>query len=197
VPGAGRRYRRPAASEPFPYVSIHDNHFSLFGLPVRFALDEQALDSAYKRVQGQVHPDRFVSATAAERRVAMQWAARANEAQQTLRSPLRRASYLCELHGISIDAESNTAMPDEFLLHQLKWREDLDEARSSGERDRFEALAGEVRALESDTIARIARAIDESRDFAAAAALVRQLMFIERFGGELEAASHSAELGAG
>jgi len=54
-----------------------------------------------------------------------------------------------------------------------------------------------VRALESDTISRIARAIDESRDFAAAAALVRQLMFIERFGSELEAASHSAELGAG
>jgi len=48
---------------------------------------------------------------AAERRVAMQWAAQANEAFRTLRSPVARAAYLCERNGQPIGAESNTAMP--------------------------------------------------------------------------------------
>ena len=86
------------------------DHFALFDLPVRFALDDGELEQAYRRVQAQVHPDRFASAGAAERRVAMQWAARANEAFRTLRSPVARAAYLCERHGQPIEAESNTAM---------------------------------------------------------------------------------------
>ena len=60
------------------------NHFELFQLPARFALDMSALDAAYRDVQGKVHPDRFINASSAEKRVAMQWATRANEAYQTL-----------------------------------------------------------------------------------------------------------------
>ena len=42
------------------------NHFDLFHLPARFEVDMDALDAAYRDVQGQVHPDRFVNATDAE-----------------------------------------------------------------------------------------------------------------------------------
>ncbi len=105
------------------------DHFQLFDLPPRFALDMAALDSAYRSVQGQVHPDRFAAGTAAENRVAMQWATQANEAYRTLKSPLKRAAYLCERAGVPIDAESNTTMPTEFLMQQLQWREALDDAR--------------------------------------------------------------------
>jgi molecular chaperone HscB len=52
---------------------------SSFNLPQQFAVDAAALDSAYRDVQSRVHPDKFVSATDAEKRVAMQWATRANE----------------------------------------------------------------------------------------------------------------------
>ena len=69
------------------------DHFQLFDLPPSFALDMAALDAAYRRVQGQVHPDRFAAGTAAENRVAMQWATQANEAYRTLKSPLKRAAY--------------------------------------------------------------------------------------------------------
>jgi molecular chaperone HscB len=71
----------------------HPDHFALFALPARFALDETALESSHKAVQTRVHPDRFATGTAAERRVAMQWAARANEAI-ALKSPRLRAAYL-------------------------------------------------------------------------------------------------------
>ncbi|MFA9216411.1 MAG: Fe-S protein assembly co-chaperone HscB, partial [Sphingomonadaceae bacterium] len=106
------------------------NHFELFQLPQRFALDTSALDVAYRDVQGRVHPDKFVNATDAEKRVAMQWATRANEAYQTLKNPQKRAQYLCELHGVDLQTESNTAMPMAFLMQQMEWREALGEARA-------------------------------------------------------------------
>jgi DnaJ-domain-containing protein 1 len=49
--------------------------------------------------QSQAHPDRFANAGDAERRVAMQWAAHANEAYRTLRQPLKRAIYLLHLRA--------------------------------------------------------------------------------------------------
>ena len=76
-----------------------------------------------------MHPDRFAAEGAAAQRVAMQWAVRVNEAYQRLKDPLKRAAYLCELHGAPIDAENNTAMPRDFLMQQMEWREALDDAR--------------------------------------------------------------------
>jgi len=178
-------------------VPIQDNHFDLFGLPMRFALDERALEEAYKRVQGQTHPDRFAAGTAAERRVAMQWAARANEAFQTLRSPLRRAAYLCELNGAQIGAETNTAMPASFLAHQMQWREELDEARAAPDRARLLALVDDVVGVRNATLRQIESALDHAHDYQAAAGLVRQFMFIEKFGEELGAAAEVAAVGAG
>ena len=64
------------------------NHFELLGVPASYAVDAAQLESRYRDLQGQVHPDRFASASEAERRVALQWAARANEAYRTLRATL-------------------------------------------------------------------------------------------------------------
>jgi len=178
-------------------VPIQDDHFSLFGLPARFVADERALEESYKRVQARIHPDRFAAAPAAERRVAMQWAARANEAFQTLRSPLRRAAYLCELNGTRIDAESNTAMPGAFLAQQMRWREELDEVRASTDKAQLQPLMEETGALRAATLKQLETTLDEARDFQAAAALVRQLMFIEKFGDELAALAETTGAGAG
>jgi molecular chaperone HscB len=170
-----------------------NDHFSLFALPVRFAIDAAALDRAYKEVQAKVHPDRFVSSSAAERRVAMQWATRANEAFAVLRSAPRRAAYLCELRGAPIDAESNTAMPREFMLRQMQWREALDEATHPIDASRVAGLHAELEQQRSWIASRVAAAIDERDDMPLAADLVRQWMFIERFGEDLERAQHAAE----
>jgi len=170
-------------------LSTQPDHFALFGLTPRFELDVDALDAAYKRVQAQVHPDRFASGSAAEKRVAMQWAARANEALQTLRLPARRAAYLCELNGVPIDAESNTAMPPAFLMQQLEWREALDEARNAPTPVPLAALAAQTDQARHALHARLGDALDRARDFALAATLVRQLMFVDKLHSEIAAAS--------
>lgn len=151
--------------------------FDLFGLPRRFDLDAAELDARRRALQGQVHPDRFVSSDAASRRMAMQWAVRVNEAHARLRDPLRRAAYLCELGGAPIAAEDNTAMPAEFLMQQMQWREALDEASEPGA---VQALARELATQRAAAHLRLAGLLDESADFAAAAQEVRSLMFVER-----------------
>jgi molecular chaperone HscB len=160
------------------------NYFTLFQLPQRFAVDLAALEKAYHGVQNQAHPDRFAQAGSAEKRVAMQWATRANEAYQTLKNPLKRATYLCELNGIDLETESNTAMSPAFLMQQMEWREELDDAKAGKHIAVLEQIDGSLRNARKDTVARIETLLDAA-DFAGAAQLVRQLMFLERFGEEI------------
>lgn len=167
------------------FVSASPDYFELFGLTPRFAFDLEALEIAYQRVQSQVHPDRHAAGTAAERRAAMHWAALANEAYRTLRDEGRRAAYLCQRAGVAIDSSSNTAMPASFLGRQLEWREALAEARAQGLA--ADPLQAEVDAARADILRGLALALDEAGDAVAGAALVRQLIFIDRFRAELRA----------
>jgi molecular chaperone HscB len=160
------------------------NHFDLFHLPQRFAINSAALDKAYHEVQNRVHPDKFVHAGDAEKRVAMQWATRANEAYQTLRNPFKRAAYLCELNGIDLQIESNTAMPSAFLLQQMEWREALDEVKATKNLDGLEKLEAELLEARAREIDRIGELLD-ANNFAEAGKAVRQLMFLEKFGEEI------------
>ncbi len=156
------------------------NHFALFNLPPQFTLDTAQLDAAYREVQNQVHPDKFVSAPDAEKRVAMQWATRANEAYQTLKSPFKRAAYLCELNGVDLQTESNTAMPVAFLMQQMSWREALDDARADSDLPALEQLDAALRTTQREQLAQIAALLDQT-NYAEAGQVVRQLMFLEKF----------------
>ena len=164
-------------------MRLDSDDFELFGVPRRFHQDRAALDTKWRALQSEVHPDRFASEGAAAQRIAMQWAVRVNEAYQRLKDPLRRAAYLCELSGAPVDAESNTAMPVEFLGQQMEWREALDEAQSL---DEVEALSGEVEAHRRAAFDTLQTTLDEQGDAAAAASQVRALMFVERFAHDID-----------
>jgi molecular chaperone HscB len=108
---------------------------------------------------------------------------RINEAYQRLKEPIRRAAYLCELRGAPIAAEKNTAMPAQFLIEQMEWREELDEAQSEDDLDKLHDELSEARGR---TLRSIGKLLDEEHDAHAAAQQVRALMFIERFGRDVE-----------
>jgi molecular chaperone HscB len=166
---------------------LSKSHFELLGLPERYEMDLSALQAAYRRLQAAVHPDRFASSGATERRIAMQLATRANEAYRTLQDPGRRAAYLCERHDVPLCAQTNTAMAPAFLTQQMAWREALEEARVS----RDAAALGRLSMLLCDHRGRlldeIGTAIDRDHDYARAADAVRRLMFVDKFGTEVAA----------
>ncbi|MDN6885628.1 Fe-S protein assembly co-chaperone HscB [Variovorax sp. CAN2819] len=165
-------------------MNLNDTDFQLFAVPATFAQDRTVLDARWKELQREAHPDRFAAQGAAAQRVAMQWSVRINEAYQRLKDPIRRASYICELNGAPLDAENNTAMPPDFLMQQMEWRETLDDVAdfASLEKLNTEVEAGRTRALSS-----LDWLIDEKGDYPAAAKQVRALMFIERFAQDVEA----------
>jgi molecular chaperone HscB len=165
-------------------LNLQSSDFELFGLAERFAQERAAIDARWKELQREAHPDKFAAQGAAAQRIAMQWSVRINEAYQRLKEPLKRAAYLCELRGAPINAENNTAMPGAFLVEQMTWREALEEARSDEELD---ALDGQLRRARDERLQRIAQLLDQQNDAMGASREVRALMFIERFGHDVEA----------
>ncbi|MBL8479103.1 MAG: Fe-S protein assembly co-chaperone HscB [Sterolibacteriaceae bacterium] len=155
-------------------------------MPRAQALDLARLEDSFRSIQAKVHPDKHAHAGDSDRRLAMQWATRVNEAFQTLKSPGLRARYLLGLLGHDPQIESNTAMPTEFLMDQMELREAVMEARAAADEAALDAvrsrLLGEIRA----DYARLAELIDIRKDFGAAAILVRQLMFQEKLLHEID-----------
>ncbi len=164
--------------------SASDDYFHFFGFNQQFKIDLPALDQAYLAIQKEVHPDRHTRGSDAEQRLAMQMTTYANTAFQTLKNPVQRGLYLCQLHGVDAKLETNTAMPAAFLMKQMEWRENLDErAEDLGE---LEFLMAEVQTSKQETLTEIAQAIDGAKNYVRAAELLRGLLFIEKFAIELD-----------
>lgn len=169
------------------------NHFELFGLPPQFSVDAAVLQTRYRELQREVHPDRFASASQAERRASMQRAARVNEAYQTLKSPLKRAEHLLQLQGVDPQFETNTSMPPEFLAEQLELREALEEATEAGDAHRLEQLSAKLAGEHDALLKRLGGQLDSQKAGGAAAATLRQLMFLERLRGDIADAEERME----
>ena len=164
-------------------MNLQSNDFELFGLEQRFAQDRSQLDARWKDLQREAHPDKFAAQGAAAQRIAMQWSVRINEAYQRLKDPLKRAAYLCEINGMPVNAENNTTMPAAFLMQQMQWREDLDEAHSA---DDLEKIRLQVQQAGRDVLLNLERLIDSQKSFADAVGQVRAMMFVERFSKDVD-----------
>jgi len=128
-----------------------NNYFGLFGLSPAFNIDLAALERNYRKIQSESHPDRFVTASAAEKLQSMQNSTLANEAYQTLKNPASRAKYLLELQGINAIAETNTTLSAEFLMQQMEWREAIADATQAKNIDALENLLPEMQ-TEAETL---------------------------------------------
>ena len=169
------------------------NHFELFGLAPAFAVEADALERSYREIQSRVHPDRFAHAGDAERRASLQWTTRVNEAYRTLKDPVLRARHLLELQGVDVAFETNTAMPSDFLMQQMELRESLEGATQKKDSSRLDLLRKDLGKSRSSLQQQIAEAIDAKKDYAAAAALVRKLQFLDRLDDEIDAAYETIE----
>lgn len=169
------------------------NYFQLFGLAERFQLDSSQLEQHYRTLQTQVHPDKFAHLSETEQRLSMQWSTRVNEAYQTLRDPVRRARYLLSLHGVDTQEETNTAMPADFLMQQMEWREAIEEAQQARDETALSGLETRLQHETRELEQQLAVKIDNEHDYAAAAGAVRKLKFMEKLTEEIASAFDSID----
>ncbi|MDH2915679.1 MAG: Fe-S protein assembly co-chaperone HscB [Gallionella sp.] len=169
-------------------LDFQQDFFQLFELPSRFQIDNAALDQRYRDLQSQVHPDKFSHLSESDQRRSVQWATRVNEGYQTLRSPLARGRYMLSLLGVDTQEETNTAMPLDFLMQQMEWREALQDALQSKDIDALDVLSDNNRQETATLQQQLGRQLDESHDHLAAAGSVRKLRFLEKLAEEISSA---------
>jgi molecular chaperone HscB len=174
-------------------MDFNADHFSLFSLPRAFRIDAALLDLRYREAQALVHPDKFAQAGDADKRLSLQWATRVNEAYQTLKKPLPRARYLLHLAGQDVGAENNTAMPVDFLMEQMEWREAVAEARAAREQHELEHLHHRLKQGMGAHYDELGVLLDERHDELQAADRVRRLMFHEKLLHEIDDAIAALE----
>lgn len=166
-------------------TSLADNDFVLLGVAQQFAQSPSELRRQWTHLQSQMHPDKFAADGPAAQRLALQWSVRINEAYQRLKSPLQRAQYLCELAGHPVGAHDNTAMPLDFLMQQIQWREQLDEVSNAAA---GQALLAQIDAALQVQWAQLEQALDTDHNAAAAVLSVRQIMFLDKLLAQAHAA---------
>lgn len=163
------------------------NHFELFGLPVAFRIDDDALDARYRALQADVHPDRHGAAGEAERRLAHQASARVNEAYRALKDPVARARHLLALRGVDAMDETDTRLPLPFLEAQLERRERAAEAADAEDIDALDALLAQIRTDQRDRLAGLAAHLAPGGSVEAARHAVRELTFLAKVAEDVEA----------
>jgi molecular chaperone HscB len=135
-------------------------------------------------VQQKVHPDMHAQASDSDKRVSMQLSALANSAYRTLMNPIQRGLYMCARNGVDPQLETNTAMPAQFLMQQMEWREALDDVRDQP--SKLDELYKEVEQTRANLLKEVEATIDGANDFELAAKQLRALLFIDKFSAELE-----------
>lgn len=161
------------------------DYFTLFGLPVGYHVDTQALAARFQDLQRQNHPDRFASASDAEQLVAVQRSANINQAWQTLRHPLTRAEYLLSLHGFDLSSEQHTVRDTAFLMEQLELREELDEIEQAKDTDRLENLQKRIKTMYTQRQQQMVAELD-AKTWDVAADTVRKLRFLDKLQSSAE-----------
>lgn len=165
---------------------LHKNYFELLGVPQKFSIDSNVLDQNYRRLQSEVHPDRFAAAPSSERLHSMQLATEANEAYRTLKNPTVRARYLLQLQGMDVNEESNTIMPAEFLMLQMEWRESIEDAKAEHDVAALEKLLKKAQQEARNLQDNLGTMLDRDAELKEAAETVRKLSFIDKICSDIE-----------
>ena len=165
------------------------NYFELFGLTQAFEIDLEDLQKRWKTRAAQVHPDRYVSGSAAEKRIAMQWSAEINEGYRILKDPVSRARYICEINGHPVSDRPGGKLDAAFLEQQMQWREALEDLRefatpTKQSSAQLELLADEVEQARVHCIEQVARMI-QAQCWPQADAALQQWMFVDKFSQEI------------
>lgn len=154
------------------------NFFTLLQLPEAFDIDLETLHQNYQSIQKNIHPDRFATFDDEAKLESIKKTAQVNDAYQTLKSPIRRAEYLLQLKGINIHDEKYTAVPQDFLMQQMEWREELETHKLN--KVALEKLAQDIQKNKNDMMNQLPSFFDDKNHLNDAIRVTRELNFIEK-----------------
>ena len=156
------------------------NYFELFDLETSFFIDESNLKESYRREIARFHPDQYASKSDSEKLQALQNTSLLNTAFESIKSPLNRASYLLKLEGIDPFDERDTAMDHDFLISQIKLREELELLQLKQNADDLEDYLDKVEEQIQAKIELISDAFKEDKGHMEIKKDVRELKFYEQ-----------------
>ncbi len=111
------------------------DHFEVFGLPRRLAIDAAELQRKFYELSRRGHPDFHQAASPERQAEILEASARLNAAYRALRDPIARIEYLVRLEEGRETREGATVKPKappELLEEMFEIQETLQEAKSGG-----------------------------------------------------------------
>jgi molecular chaperone HscB len=165
--------------------------FETLGLEPRFDLDLAAVEQRHRDLSRALHPDRYVGAPAAERRLSLSRAIDVNESFRVLKDPVRRAEALLRRAGVATGETSEPKPPPSLLMEMMEQREELSDAARAKDLGRVAALGREMAARRAAVERRLGLALDvgpeSPQKIAAALPSLGELRYIRRFLDEVSA----------
>jgi len=102
------------------------HYFDVIGVKKSFDVNAAELTSNFRKLQSQLHPDKFTQKSQDEKEISENYSMLLNTAYKTLLTPLERGLYLLELEGYPLH-EGEISMSSEFLFEVMEINEELDE----------------------------------------------------------------------
>ena len=171
--------------------------FSTLGLPRRYEIDMEKLETSYRELQKALHPDKHAGTSPSQRRMSLVKAVEVNDAYRVLKDDLRRAEALLALHDGGKAREHGKEDP-EFLMEVLELREALGEAKQAKDLARVRRMATEIGERQAQARSALVKAFDALTASASAEQLTRvsgmigRLKYFRRFLDEVSAIEEEA-----
>jgi molecular chaperone HscB len=171
--------------------------FSTLGLPRRYDIDVQRLETGYRELQKALHPDKHAGASASQRRMSLLKAVEVNEAYRVLKDDLRRAEALLALYDAAAARAPGSEDP-EFLMQVMELREGLSEAKAERDLPRVRRMAAAIEHEAAEARGALVEAFDRlaaahgAPEVARVSGLIGRLKYYKRFLDEVSSIEQEA-----
>ena len=124
------------------------NHFTFYGIPMAFVVDESAIRARYLQNSRKFHPDFHTLSEEQAQADALELSTRNNEAFKVLSDPDARMQYILREKGLlGTEGEAGT-LPQDFLMDMMDINEAIMELEFDFQQEAYESALKSLKNLE-------------------------------------------------
>ncbi len=109
------------------------DYYALLGLPPTLNVSTDDLQRRFYELSRRLHPDLFTRRPERERQYALEASSILNDANRTLRDPVKRANYFLAREGFDVGEQRSKDVPPELLEEVFELNMALEEMRGGDE----------------------------------------------------------------